>query len=845
MSWVWSRHLPADLPKFVNPFLCDSLVRIPFSIYDLRRRNGLAHQERLAELIYETLKHKAIQYEFDKLEPKDPVQQVIRQPQEILASHKGNCLDLVLLFCGVCMAHELIPIIVVIRRKSGQGHVLAFVSLTQETRVERPEELEEQPLYKDMRAANPLFSDLGKLRDAIDSPAYLAIDCTGFARSTEMHAAKRNKEQYLDFADAVAVARAELWHPSVDSIYAIDCQIAHYRWKTELAPVGEDDYPNAEQLINRWRNWAEGRNYCSPLPAILDEGCAVESPVFNEWLQFVERDSWRDRLLAHVESLSREIDRLPIETLPDRTRKALASLYAANWDSSYPNIQRDLRNAVNGVNVGIRDEINRRQERQNLLDPLIKPLNLCASEAKELGQSLSSSFDRCLLVAASHGNGKSYLVDQALRFHAENFGKDGCRVLIVPIRFRSNLMDDALRELRNCLETNASLRAIDRSLSRIKRARIVFVIDDLQDRLRHDNSFAEQLDDLIKSLTEFRTVYLLIILNETGYDQVARLQHLWNGYAISFQKVAQHSGWVLLESINLEMKTGLQILKNADADDEFELDKCSDLLKRQICSPLVAGIVLTMLRSSKGSIVGLNYVDFVGFLWEYLMQGQDTAPYKVIDIQKAIDTIADDVSESGLFTLDSDRLKLDLHKDPIHAQGLLDCLWRMSLLRIEQPTWGEAVVVLQFELFWSHHLGRRLGKKIATNNKPQAAIIHASKTLEDEGIREAVVEQILLLLDSQKTRTKLHWNKLLESDFDTKSAIYFAGSKAEPKRQTELCGHLQQMVERKQGFSSHRELFAAMYFMGEVANMELDKCLMVLQGCPPVQRLLKQSSKPN
>jgi len=79
----------------------------------------------LVQAIYEALAAKQIQYAPEKYHPSEAIQ-LIRTPLEILeAPREGTCLDLAVLFCGLCLGYDLLPWLVVI-----EGHALTAVSLT-------------------------------------------------------------------------------------------------------------------------------------------------------------------------------------------------------------------------------------------------------------------------------------------------------------------------------------------------------------------------------------------------------------------------------------------------------------------------------------------------------------------------------------------------------------------------------------------------------------------------------------------------------------------------------------------------------------------------------------------
>jgi hypothetical protein len=70
----------------------------------------------------------------------------------------------------------LLPLLVVI-----EGHALAAVSLTHGLREWNALDRQERELFEH----EPL-TDLNRLRELVDSGAYLAMECTGFAQSKSL-----------------------------------------------------------------------------------------------------------------------------------------------------------------------------------------------------------------------------------------------------------------------------------------------------------------------------------------------------------------------------------------------------------------------------------------------------------------------------------------------------------------------------------------------------------------------------------------------------------------------------------------------------------------------------------
>jgi len=158
----------------------------------------------------------------------------VRSPSEVLTSpREGTCLDLAALYCGLCLAYELLPILIVI-----EGHALAAVSLTHGVRD-----------WNGYRPGRELFADgplrqAQPLRELIDEESFLAIDCTGFAHSSRLGQGNEDEPEaqhrtggVLTFDQAVDVGRQQLGLAGRPFQFAIDIAVAHYGWRIEPHPL--------------------------------------------------------------------------------------------------------------------------------------------------------------------------------------------------------------------------------------------------------------------------------------------------------------------------------------------------------------------------------------------------------------------------------------------------------------------------------------------------------------------------------------------------------------------------------------------------------------------------------
>ena len=224
MEWpAWPRANEKDLPRYVT---VGAKRWLPLELIQFDNRNTREGRMRIAESIYNSLLKKEIRYALEKYHPSEQVQE-IRTPGEIFGEREGTCLDLALLFCGLCMANELLPMLIIT-----EGHAFAAVSLThglREWNSYRPERgvFENEPL-----------SDVTCLRKLIGEGSWLAVECTGFAYSEKISAvggeappeSLGREEGLMTFERATAAGREQLDYEARKFQFVFDIAVAHYHW---------------------------------------------------------------------------------------------------------------------------------------------------------------------------------------------------------------------------------------------------------------------------------------------------------------------------------------------------------------------------------------------------------------------------------------------------------------------------------------------------------------------------------------------------------------------------------------------------------------------------------------
>jgi hypothetical protein len=220
-EWKWLKDDEKGLARFILDNATEWLSgpRLPVNWNDCH--GSIDDRRALVQKLYETLERYEINYTPEKYHPDDD-EQVVRTPDEILFSpREGTRLDLALLFCGLCMGCDLIPVLVRTR-----GHAFAMVCLTH-----RRSDWNNRPVKQLTELRKGLVKDADLLRGWIDGGFYLAVECTGFARSRSPPAGHpegqhRDENGLIPFGRAVEAGRAQFDDPDRELEYAIDVPVA-------------------------------------------------------------------------------------------------------------------------------------------------------------------------------------------------------------------------------------------------------------------------------------------------------------------------------------------------------------------------------------------------------------------------------------------------------------------------------------------------------------------------------------------------------------------------------------------------------------------------------------------
>ncbi|GGV00431.1 hypothetical protein GCM10010182_17100 [Actinomadura cremea] len=123
MSWrLWYFDEPRSLAGYVQPEVLDAAGLLGGGIA-LRPPDTAG----LAEHVYERLLQLDLRYDVS-LMSRDRAAQVVQQPYTVIRKKKaGSCLDLSLLYAGLCRVVDLRPVIVVLNYRGGRRHAFVLV----------------------------------------------------------------------------------------------------------------------------------------------------------------------------------------------------------------------------------------------------------------------------------------------------------------------------------------------------------------------------------------------------------------------------------------------------------------------------------------------------------------------------------------------------------------------------------------------------------------------------------------------------------------------------------------------------------------------------------------------
>lgn len=171
-GWVWFTGEPVELARYVVHHLFVGHPLLPDDMEELRR-----DPHALTKRLYEAVRERRIRYHGDAPFTLEPRNQPVRQPYDLLAGQRaGNCLDLSLLYAGLCSAAKLRPLLALMRTRRNSRHVLVLVS---QTLPDTPADIAWGGLPIQEGRGRPTADDIAR---ALRAAEFVAVEITAATR---------------------------------------------------------------------------------------------------------------------------------------------------------------------------------------------------------------------------------------------------------------------------------------------------------------------------------------------------------------------------------------------------------------------------------------------------------------------------------------------------------------------------------------------------------------------------------------------------------------------------------------------------------------------------------------
>ncbi len=262
MEWFesWSKENPKDLAHYVVPKWAAEIAQMNFEFNLEDAMKNLKGRRKIIEGIYNRLVEwsPSIQYALEDYTPIERIQ-IIRSPEEVLGppQPKGTCLDLSILFCGLCLENNLLPLLVIM-----QGHAFVIVSSNFVLRNEgksswkNPDyDKERNHIHKykgmlrlkvDFKEESERNEDLYFLRERINSGDFIPVECTGFAHTETLDKTMPEGigriDGFLPFERAVEAGKEQFERRTFQ--YALD--ICYLQNKASIKPYQKPKHMSIE-----------------------------------------------------------------------------------------------------------------------------------------------------------------------------------------------------------------------------------------------------------------------------------------------------------------------------------------------------------------------------------------------------------------------------------------------------------------------------------------------------------------------------------------------------------------------------------------------------------------------
>jgi hypothetical protein len=639
---------------------------------------------------------------------------------------------------------------------------------------------------------------------------------------------------------------------------------------------GEVFSQNYENIIRELRRWCEQHKteqgkargqleeILEQVQAAFDQWCTATqklSKVITEsW--FARGDKWHER----VKELTEDVHQLALGLLNDPHIAEVIEppdvLPDELFSQNYASIIRELRQWCEQQKT----EQDKAKERlEEALNQSWKVFNQWHIAAEGLWNAVTEPrFGRCLLVVGRSGSGKTHLIARLLGYRVE----DGICALHLQtpqaVEDWESLILKTAQLKRKGTDSGPqwrSLEELDRYLSgktveQFPSARLVILIDKIEDWIRQDHAFLSKLQMFISKHTQLHTLYWVITLSEFAYDSIVNYEDFSAQYG--FQPARWHAtlpGWLSLDGLNEEVDIWEVIFHyQLHRDDVVQgiRQELAPASLQLLSNPFIAWIIAELLQKGVilDELLNLNFIDFVEELWDLRLdelakklQEEGRGELRV-ELERAVKFIAGRFAEKGEeqfleeqlpdYLVTCDGRETRIHRPGV-AKALVDALIEKHFLAklqdLRQAVEEGRTVHLGILPFWQYWGGRSLVDCLSQQTYDpnfarqifEARFSPAASQSTDDSIA-GLLEFTILRLDQVAVSGKSgepnraaatcvqQMTQFVVTKLDMiRPNIWLAAAKASPTYQQELSQWLESQASLT--FGQREELHRYMYFL--------------------------------
>ncbi len=512
--------------------------------------------------------------------------------------------------------------------------------------------------------------------------------------------------------------------------------------------------------------------------------------------------------------------------------------------------------------------------------------------AVKLGKALDSArdiiqaplFRRCFLVQGSFGAGKTHFIASLLCDSDESGVNQHCLLLpLVPPKQPQAMAELILQRVTQATKTRCNtLQDLDEFMdmldSETRRQqpylpkKLVIVLDGLETWLEKDTDFLAELETFITENSGRRYLFWLITLHDNAYGTITGSGEFFNRYGwlrtpadVDIRKTFQYRnihGWIDLDHMNREKKTGLKILREHEAVDAWFIDlvlgsfDSSKQLFKLVNHPFIAWIIIELCdKKNLRRLINFKYFEFVKLYYTHQLDRLRANKDTRVQITKAVEFIADIVAQRGEFAFNYTALVADIVeasqrqsdlKDEEKTRVSLAVMDKMNLLKISKentplpmtPESGKKIEIASI-FFWECHLASGLfneNRDHFDNNALDEIKTYLGTWFEIVSrpqVKAGVLEFFLMACDTQYRKTHPHippklWDISIHDPLFPPDAAWSAAAKSSAHIQETL---LNWTFDNSYSPQDHRTLFAYMHFISEadIETFPIEKRFRLLQ----------------